>query len=107
MTKAEAIELENRCDKIMSGYLGMPCTVSMALSGSLKIELNDGDYITWKMSSNRVDYINYVGFYSDLEDDINNIQGCISENYDIFKDLMWSYEHRGELEDSNDEGTSD
>ena len=99
MTEAEAIELENRCDKIMSGYLGRSCTVSIALSGKLKVEFDDGDYITWKMSSNRVDYINYVGFYSDLEDDINNIQGCISENYDIFKDLMWSYGHRGELEE--------
>lgn len=87
MTKAEAIKLEERCDKIMSGYLGKSCTVSMALSGKLKVEFDDGDYI------------NYFGFYSDLEDDINNIQGCISENYDIFEKLMRSYEHRGELEE--------
>lgn len=99
MTKAEAIELENRCDKIMSGYLGKSCTVSMALSGKLKVEFDDGDYITWNVANNHVDYINYVGFYSHLEDDVNNIQGCISENYDIFKDLMWSYEHRRELEE--------
>ena len=99
MTKAEAIKLEERCDKIMSGYLGKSCTVSMALSGKLKVEFDDGDYITWKLSGNHVDYINYFGFYSDLEDDINNIQGCISENYDIFEELMRSYEHRGELEE--------
>ena len=101
MTKAEAIELENRCDKIMSGYLGKSCTVSMALSGrsKLKITFGDGDYITWKMLGNHVDYINYVGPYSYLEEDIDNIQYCMNENYDIFKDLMWSYEHRGELEE--------
>lgn len=99
MTKAEAIKLEERCDKIMSGYLGRSCVVSMALSGKLKVEFDDGDYITWNVANNHVDYINYVGFYSYLEDDINNIQGCISENYDTFKDLIWSYEHRGELEE--------
>lgn len=98
MTKEEALKLENRCDKIMSGYLGRECTVSMALTGKLKVEFNDGDYITWNMTGNHVDYIRYVGFYSDLEDDVNMIHACISDNYDIFNNLIWSYNHRNELE---------
>lgn len=98
MTKEEALRLENRCDKIMSGYLGRSCTVSLALSGKLKIEFNDGDYITWNMAGNHADYIGYVGFYSNLEDDVNAIRECISDNYDIFSNLIWSYEHRRELE---------
>ena len=99
MTKEEALRLENRCDKIMSGYLGRSCTVSMALSGKLKVEFNDGDYITWNMTGNHVDYISYVGFYSDLEDDVHMIEACVSDNYDIFSNLVWSYEHGGELEE--------
>lgn len=98
MTKEEALKLENRCDKIMSGYLGKSCTVSMALTGKLKIEFDDGDYITWSPIRNDVDYISYVGFYSDLVDKIAQIKECIDDNRDIFTDLMWSYNHRNELE---------
>ena len=99
MTKEEALRLENRCDKIMSGYLGRSCTVSMALSGKLKVEFDDGDYITWNMSFNCPDYVNYAGFYTTLADDISAITECIDDNRDIFSNLIWSYEHRGELEE--------
>lgn len=99
MTKTEALKLENRCDKIMSGYLGRTCTVSMALTGKLKVEFIDGDYITWNMTCNDVDYIRYTGFYDYLVDDIHIIQECIDDNRDIFEQLIWSYNHRGELED--------
>ena len=98
MTKQEAIKLENRCDKIMSGYLGRSCTVSLALSGKLKIEFNDGDYITWNMAGSHVDYISYVGFYSDLVETIGKVKECIDGNRDIFNNLVWSYNHRAELE---------
>lgn len=98
MTKDEARSLIDRCGEIMSGYLGRAVTLSMSLSGKLKIEFDDGDYITWKLFGNRVDYVSYVGFYSDLDDDVSRIRACISDNYDIFNNLMWSYEHRNELE---------
>lgn len=99
MTKEEAIRLENRCDKIMSGYLGKSCTVSMALSGKLKIVFDDGDYITWKMAVNDVDYVNYCGFYTDLVETIGKVKECIDDNRDIFNNLIWSYNHRNELEE--------
>lgn len=98
MTKEEALKLENRCDKIMSGYLGRECTVSLALTGKLKVEFNDGDYITWSVLHNRVDYVSYIGFYYDLVDMIAQVKECINDNGDIFDKLIWSYEHRGELE---------
>lgn len=98
MTKEEAMRLENRCDKIMSGYLGHSCTVSLALSGKLKIEFNDGDYVTWNMTHNDVYYINYSGFYDDLLELIRKIKECIEDNFDIFNNLLWSYDHRNELE---------
>lgn len=98
MTKEEALKLENRCDKTMSGYLGRECTLAMALTGKLKIMFNDGDYITWNMTGNHVDYVSYIGFYSDLVDNVKMIQACVSDNYDIFNNLMWSYKHQTELE---------
>ena len=99
MIKDEAIRLENRCDKIMSGYLGKLCTVSMALTGKLKIEFNDGDYITWNMTCNEVDYVSYVGFYDELAETIGEIRECIDDNRGIFDNLVWSYGHRRELEE--------
>lgn len=99
MTKQEALKLENRCDKIMSGYLGKPCTVSMALTGKLKVEFNDGDYITWNVVVNHIDYTSFTGFYSDLVELIPKIKECVNDNRDIFEQLMWSYDHRRELEE--------
>lgn len=99
MTKEEAMKLEKRCDKIMSGYLGEECIVSLALSGKLKVEFNDGsNYVTWNMKTNDVDYVNYTGFYDNLVDTISKVKECIDDNRDIFEKLIWSYEHLGELE---------
>ena len=98
MTKEEAIKLENRCDKIMSGYLSKSCTVSLALSGKLKIEFDDGDYITWNMTRNEVDYVCFVGDYDYLVETVEKIKECIDDNRDIFDKLVWSYNHRMELE---------
>lgn len=98
MTREEAIKLENRCDKIMSGYLGMKCTLSLALSGRLKISFCDGDYVTWCLTSNMADYVGYTGFYSDLAEAIAAIKECIDDNRDIFDQLIQSYHDRMELE---------
>lgn len=97
MTKEEAVRLENRCDKIMSGYLGRSCMVSLALSGKLKIEFDDGDYITWNMTCNNVDYVNYTGFYDGLVEIIGNVKECIDDNRDIFTSLIDSYNNMAEL----------
>jgi hypothetical protein len=99
MTKEEAIQLENRCDKIMSGYLDKSCTVSMALTGKLKVVFNDGDYITWNMAHNCADYVSFVGFCNDLIETISMIKECIEDNRDIFEQLLWSYNHPYELEE--------
>lgn len=99
MTKQEAMKLETRCDKIMSGYLGRSCTVSMALTGKLKVMFNDGDYITMKRVYDEPDYISYTGDYDDLKEKIANVIECLSDNKDVFDQLMWSYDHRRELED--------
>lgn len=98
MTKQEALKLENRCDKIMSGYLGEECTVCMALTGKLKVEYSDG-YITWNMTCNEPDYVSYIGCYDDLVEAIAKIKECIDDNRDIYEQLLWSYHNRAELEE--------
>ena len=45
MTKQQAIELENKCDELMTKYLEEPCVVSMSLSGRLKVSFGE-NYIT-------------------------------------------------------------
>ena len=42
MTKQEAIELENRCDKLMSAYLNTECSVALSLGGKFKVLFTRG-----------------------------------------------------------------
>lgn len=98
MTKQEAIKLENKCDKLMSEYLHTECTVSMALTGKLKVKFN-GDYITLDKDFNTASYINFTGFYYDLKDCIDAIVRCVEANRALFDELIWSYEHISSLEE--------
>lgn len=98
MTKEEAIKLEERCDELMSRCLDRSCMVSLALSGKFKIAFDDGDYITWDMDCNDASYIQYHGSYDTLVWMIEDIREIIDDNRDIFNNLIWSYEHRRELE---------
>ena len=97
MTKQEAIELENKCDKLMSEYLKENCTISMALTGKLKVEF-DGNYITLDKKLGETCYVKYQGYYEDLTDIINKAFFCVEDNEDMFDKLIWSYEHIRELE---------
>lgn len=96
MTKQEAIELENKCDKLMSEYLGNDCNVCMALSGRFKISFGD-NYITLGKDNQSASYVKFHGYHSDLAGHINSIVRCIEENKDIFDELIWTYEHLSEL----------
>jgi hypothetical protein len=78
--------------------MGEKCTLSLALTGKLKI-MFDVNFITWNMACNDVDWVWYVGFYGDLVTATVNINKCLYDNRDIFEKLVWSYEHRCELED--------
>lgn len=97
MTKQEAIELEKKCDKLMSEYLKEDCSVSMALSGRLKVQFGD-NYITLTEDST-ASYVKFYGGYSDLENYIQSIIKCVEENEDVFNELMWSYKHISEIKE--------
>lgn len=98
MTKLEALELENKCDELMSAYLHTECSVSMALTGKLKVEFN-GDYITLTKDYKDASYINFTGFYFDLKDCIDAVIRCVDANRALFDELMWSYENISNLEE--------
>ena len=96
MTKQEAIELEKKCDELMSEYLNEDCNVSMALSGRFKVSFGD-NYITLTKDISTASYVKFHGYYSDLEEHISSVIKCIKENIDIFNELIWSYEHLNEI----------
>ena len=98
MTKIEALELEKKCDELMSAYLRTECSVSMALTGKLKVEFG-GVYITLTKDYSDASYINFTGFYFDLKDCIDAVIRCVNANKTLFDELMWSYENISSLED--------
>ena len=97
MTNQEAIELEERCDSLMSEYLKEDCAVSFALSNRLKINF-DSNYITLNKTFDGAYYVRYVGFYEDLAEYIKSAIKCVRDNKETFDKLIWSYEHIRELE---------
>ena len=97
MTKTLAIALEALCEKKIKEAVELDVTISMALTGRLKIETEDG-YVTFNEDTTP-DYCRYTGFYSDLNNFIENVAEVLKENKDIFYNLKWSYEHRKELTD--------
>lgn len=96
MTKQEAINLENKCDELMSKYTKEKCNVSLALTGKLRIEF-DGNYITLNKKLREADYVRYVGYYEDLCLIVDQAFNCIEDHEDMFDKLIWSYEHVREL----------
>jgi hypothetical protein len=96
MTKQEAIELENKCDELMSKYTNEECNVSLALSGKLKVIFGD-NYIVFDKELRGIDYISYTGFYQDLMDVIHQAFFCIYDHKSMFDRLIWSYENMKEL----------
>lgn len=98
MTKLEALKLEKKCDELMSEYLHTKCSVSMALTGKLKVEFG-GDYITLTKDYKDAAYINFTGFYFDLKGYVDAIIRCVDANKTLFDELMWSYENISSLEE--------
>ena len=93
MTKQEAIELENKCDKLMSEALGRDCICCMALCGNLKIIIENKHYITLDKYDNfNVDYISFTGDYWRLQEYIEKVEECFRKNKDTFMLLLMSYE---------------
>ena len=97
MTIDEAIELENKCDELMSKAIGEECSVSMAMIGRLKVNFGE-NYFSLDKNFKDASYIKYHGFYSDLLSHIANACMCVADNKELFDKLVWSYNNRSDLE---------
>lgn len=97
MTNIEAIELENKCDELMTKAIGEECSISMAMTGRLKVNFGD-NYISLTKDFRGASYVKFHGYYVDLSDYITNACMCIADNKELFDKLIWSYENRNELE---------
>lgn len=97
MTREEARALELTCEKLLFDATGENCSVSMALSGHLRIQFGENNMTISKHDLFTVEWMNYNGDFTVLLDEIDVIQKTIQENNKLFKRLMWSYEHIREL----------
>ena len=98
MTRKEAMELEEKVDKLFTEALDEDCAFSLSLSNKIRISF-DENVICLNRDNNSAEWVNFQGFYSDLQHYINDIIECVKANKDIIDQLLWSYDHIAELED--------
>ena len=98
MTRKEAMELEEKVDKLFAEALDEDCVFSLSLSNKIRISF-DGNVICLNRNNNSADWVNFQGFYRDLQHYINDAIECVEGNKDIIDQLLWSYDHIAELED--------
>ena len=104
MTKQEAIDLEKQCEVWLADNLNKKSlistdnllTIGLALTGKLRIVLGNCAILLNK-DLETINWIQFTGFYSDLEDIKNTIILTIREHKNDYERLIWSYENRKEL----------
>lgn len=99
MTKKEALELESKCDNLLSEATGCDCSVSQSLSGNLRIQFGENNITINKYDLDTPEWVHYIGDYSELQSFIISVRVAIRKNKELFKSLMWSYENIRELEE--------
>lgn len=99
MTKKEALELETKCDNLLSESTGYTCTVSQALGGNLRIQFGENNISINKYDLDTPKWVHYIGDYGDLQSFIISVRVAIRKNKGLFEKLMWSYTNVRELEE--------
>lgn len=99
MTKKEALELESKCDNLLSEATGYDCSVSQALGGNLRIQFGENNISISKYDLDTPEWVHYIGDYGDLNSFISSAQVAIRKNKELFEKLMWSYTNARELEE--------
>lgn len=99
MKKKEALELESKCDNMLSEATGHDCSVSQALGGNLRIQFGENNISLGKYDLDTPEWVHYIGDYGDLQSFIISAQVAIRKNKELFERLMWSYTNVRELEE--------
>ena len=99
MTKKEALELESKCDNLLSEATGHDCSVSQALGGNLRIQFGENNISLSKYDLDTPEWAHYIGDYGDLQSFISSVRVAIRKNKELFERLMWSYRNLRELEE--------
>ena len=94
MTKKYALELETKCDNLLSEATGYTCTVSQALGGNLRIQFGENNISISKYDLDTPEWVHYIGDYGDLNSFISSVQVAIRKNKRLFEKLMRSYTNR-------------
>ena len=99
MTKKEALELESKCDNLLSEATGYDCSVSQALGGNLRIQFGENNISFSKYALDKPEWVRYIGDYVELQHFIISARIAIWKNKELFAKLMWSYANVRELEE--------
>ena len=99
MTKKEALELESKCDNLLSEATGYDCSVSQAFGGNLRIQFGENNISISKYDMDTPEWVHYIGDYGDLNSFITSVRVAIRKNKELFEKLMWSYANIRELEE--------
>ena len=96
MTKQEAKDLEMQIENLLTENFEAESTIALTFSGYFRIAF-DENYICVKPDGLKIGYVKFTGFKEDLEDFCNKALLIIRQNKELFDQLLWSYEHIGEL----------
>ena len=99
MTKRVALEIEIKCDNLLSEATGYVCMVSQALGGNLRIQFGENNISINKYDLDTPEWVHYIGDYGELQSFISSVQVVIQENKELFEKLMRSYTNVKELEE--------
>lgn len=102
MKLSEAIDLERKCESLfrqIEPFKGYEPTISMALAGRLRLEVNDW-FFTFDLVEKKVYYFKFYGYKEEFDECITAIEAIINDpvNARPLELLLWSYRHQSELE---------
>lgn len=98
MKKSEALALQTSLEKELSAVLRESCEISLALCGGLRVSFECG-FINFEEDLKSVDWIKWNGWYDTLLEMLGEIRFFFERKRDDVHKLIWSYEHRKELEE--------
>jgi hypothetical protein len=102
MTRKQALELEQRCEKVLQDKLGCEVTLSCSVRGDLVIRTSI-NWISIGLPSYAVSWVRFDGFYRDLVNFIDNVREVVRDNANDFVELLWIYRKEHRLKEDEEE----